>query len=177
MNKTELMLTDGELDRIADKVVEKLQNANIEKSKVKTGICPTCGKTAKRKYLNELGITQLSASGKVDDERWEQWNKEIEECGFPSYETWCLDYYFYVWLYERLKMFVEVASKVIDLECHKFKFEDAEYTQLELINKMIEGCKLCILEEERKKNLTNEESKLVKDVPTIWAIVWPYMWW
>ena len=87
MDKTELVLTDEELDRIADKVVEKLQNANIEKSKIKTGICPTCGKTAKRKYLNEIGITSLHDHLNSDDERWEQWNKEIEECGWFTYEN------------------------------------------------------------------------------------------
>lgn len=54
-----------------------------------------------RKYLNDLGINDNFMKLDPKDSRW---NKEIEEYGFPDYETWCLDIYFYCWLYERLKM-------------------------------------------------------------------------
>lgn len=45
-----------------------------------------------RKYLNDLGINDNFIKLDPKDSRW---NKEIEEYGFPDYETWCLDIYFY----------------------------------------------------------------------------------
>lgn len=48
-----------------------------------------------RKYLNDLGINDNFMKLDPKDYRWTRWNKEIEEYGFPDYETWCLDIYFY----------------------------------------------------------------------------------
>ena len=55
-----------------------------------------------------------------------------------SKECWNLNYSFILWLKERLPVYVEEASKVVNLEYHKFNFRGEEYTQLQLINKMIE---------------------------------------
>lgn len=127
-----------------------------------------------RKYINDLGLDEDFMDLK-NDSRWERWNEQIEEYGFPDYETWCLDFYFYIWLYERLKMFLEVNC--VDLTYHKFTYKDKEYTQEELINKMIYGCELALLEERKNKKLTDEENEAVVDVPWIWATVMPAMWW
>jgi len=128
-----------------------------------------------RKYLNDLGINDNFMKLDPKDSRWTRWNKEIEEYGFPDYETWCLDIYFYCWLYERLKMFLEVNC--IDLNFHKFNFENKEYTQKELIDKMLHGCELALSEAFKNKKLTEDEEKSVCDIPWIWATVMPAMWW
>lgn len=128
-----------------------------------------------RKYLKDIGIDQLPSGISSEDPRREYWIKETEEYGFPSYETWALDFYFYCWLYERLKKYLEVTC--VDLNYHKFKFNDNEYTQKELIDKMLYGCELCLLSECKDKHLTEEEEKVVEDVPWIWATVMPAMWW
>ena len=128
-----------------------------------------------RKYLNNIGIDNNLVGLKPEDPRWERWNKEIEEYGFPSYETWNLDFHFYCWLYERLKMYLEVNC--IDLNFNKFNFEGNEYTQGELIDKMLYGCELMLLSECKYKKLTEDEEQAVNDVPWIWATVMPAMWW
>lgn len=48
-----------------------------------------------RKYLNDIGIDDTVMDIKSDDKRWREWNKEIEKYGFASYETWCMDCFFY----------------------------------------------------------------------------------
>ena len=127
-----------------------------------------------RKYLNDIGIND-DFMELAHDKRLERWDKEIEEYGFAEYETWCLDFHFYCWLYERLKMYLEVNC--IDLNYHKFNYEGKEYTQVELINKMLHGCELALFEECKHKRLTEDEKKAVNDVRWIWATVMPAMWW
>ena len=129
-----------------------------------------------RKYLNDIGIDDNPMILDPEDSRWEQWNEEIAEYGFSSYETWALDLFFYAWLYERLKMYLEVNC--VDLTYHKFEFEGNVYTQAELIDKMIYGCEVALHEERNGKwSLTEEEEKAVEDVRWIWATVMPAMWW
>lgn len=128
-----------------------------------------------RKYLKNIGIDEHPSGLKPEDPRWEKWNRETEEYGFPSYETWDLDFYFYCWLYERLKMYLEVNC--VNLNYHKFNFDDKEYTQQELIDKMLYGCELRLLSECKHKRLTEDEEKAINDVPWIWATVMPAMWW
>lgn len=128
-----------------------------------------------RKYLNNIGIDDTIIKLGSTDSRWGKWKEETEEYGFPSYETWCLDLFFYGWLYERLKMYLEVNC--VDLTNHRFEFDGEVYTQAELIDKMIQGCELVFAQEFNSKRLTEEEEKAVEDVPWIWATVMPAMWW
>jgi hypothetical protein len=128
-----------------------------------------------RKYLNDIGVGDNPMILDPQDSRWEHWKKEIEEFGFPCYETWALDLFFYAWLYERLKMYLEVNC--VDLTFHKFEFEGNVYTQAELIDKMIYGCELVLLQDRTCKRLTTEEEKAIDDVRWIWATVMPAMWW
>ena len=127
-----------------------------------------------RKYLNNIGIKD-DFMELAHDRRKEVWDKEIEEYGFAEYETWCLDFHFYCWLYERLKMYLEVNC--VDLNYHRFNYEDKEYTQKELIDKMLYGCELALFEGCKHKKLTEDEEKAVNDVRWIWATVMPAMWW
>lgn len=129
-----------------------------------------------RKYLNDIGLPDELIQLSPGDERSQQWKDEIAEYGFPSYETWCLDFQFYGWLYERLKMYLDYNC--VDLTYHKFEYEGNVYTQLELINKMIYGCELVFSQEfHRLRSLTDEEEKAIEDVRWIWATVMPAMWW
>lgn len=58
--------------------------------------------------------------------------------GWSDDETWNLDYEFIKWVNTRFKKYKELAGKYVDLEFHKFKYKRKEYTQLELIDKVIE---------------------------------------
>ena len=102
--------------------------------------------------------------------------KEREIYGFDSRETWSLDYVFYMWLYERLKMFVEIGGQVVDLNYHKFDFKGKEYTQLELINMMIERLESYFKKEDLFVS-SEEEYEPIKEIGEIWALVLPAMWW
>ena len=129
-----------------------------------------------RKYLNEIGIDDNFMDFDPDDKRWGLWNKEIEECGFASYETWGLDIHFYIWLYERLKMFLEVNGSDPCLN-NKHEYKGSNYTRTELICQMLHGCELALLEEFKLKCLTEDEWKSIEEVRWIWATIMPYMWW
>ena len=53
-------------------------------------------------------------------------------------ECWNLDYELVKWLNEHLKVYKEDASKHIDLEYYKFTYKRKEYTQLEIIDRLVE---------------------------------------
>ena len=53
-------------------------------------------------------------------------------------ECWDLDWTFIKWLNEHLKVYKKDASKIVDLEYHKFNYKGEELTQLEVINRLIQ---------------------------------------
>ena len=55
-----------------------------------------------------------------------------------SEECWNLDFELIKWLNKHLKVYKEESVKAVDLEFHKFKYKNKEYTQLEIINRLIE---------------------------------------
>ena len=86
-----------------------------------------------------------------------------------------MNFMFFAWLYERLKVFLEVNC--IDLEFHKYEFDGEVYTQLEMINKMIEGCEIALTGWYGDCYLDEEKRKKMDDVVKIWAVVFDEMWW
>lgn len=58
--------------------------------------------------------------------------------GWSDDETWNLDYEFIKWVNSRFKKYKEKAIGTVDLEYHKFKYKRKEYTQLQLIDRVIE---------------------------------------
>ncbi len=129
-----------------------------------------------RKYLDDIGVPQDGRpdTWNKDDKRQEQWAKEREIYGFDERETWSLDYSFYLWLYERLKMYLEKGSSD-DLRTYRIGKE--KLSQQECIDRMIEGCIIRIKDDRYYGGLTKDEMKKVNDVLKIWAVVCPAMWW
>lgn len=143
-----------------------------------------------RKYLDDIGEDYSWVWKPEGSERDETFEKEREIYGFDSRETWSLDTVFYMWLYERLKMFVEIGGQVVDLNFHKFDFKGKEYTQLELINMMIERLEYFFNEDARDSKIDeyrkqgmgifeadNKAYEPVKEIGEIWALILPAMWW
>ena len=126
-----------------------------------------------RKYLDDIGVTKRPDTWNEDDARQEEWVKEREEYGFDERETWSLNFSFYLWLYERLKRFVDVCC--IDLDYHKFEYNGAEYTQRQMIDMMIERLEFSFKPEYKKKK--KKQYTYVSEIEKIWAIVLPAMWW
>lgn len=127
-----------------------------------------------RKYLDDAGMTERHDLWNPEDSRQEQWEKEREEYGFDERETWALDSAFYCWLYERLKMYLDVNC--VNLTYHKFEYDGEELTQEECINRMIYGCEI-YFQQYNDWNISEENQKAIDDVAKIWAIVLPAMWW
>lgn len=143
-----------------------------------------------RKYLDDIGEDYSWVWKPEGSERDETFEKEREIYGFDNRETWSLDTVFYMWLYERLKMFVEIGGQVVDLNFHKFNFKGKEYTQLELINMMIERLEYYFNEDARDSKIDeyrkqgmgiveadNKAYEPIKEIGEIWALVLPAMWW
>ena len=110
----------------------------------------------------------------INDARQKTWYNERRKYGFDSRETWNLNSVFYIWSYEHLMMYKEKASKIVDLEFYKFEYKGETLTQIECIDRMIEGCKLYIQNDEPYDKEIQEK---IKSVVEIWAMVLPYMWW
>ena len=77
-------------------------------------------------------------------------------------ECWNLNYSFILWLKERLPVYLEESGKAINLEFHKFNFRGEEYTQLQLINKMIESVNY-LTEDEKYFNWSQESGEKQKN--------------
>ena len=129
-----------------------------------------------RKYLDDIGEDYSWVWKPEGSERDELFEKEREIYGFDSRETWSLDYVFYMWLYERLKMYKEYAGEIVNLDFHKFVYKEKEYTQLELINMMIERLESYFKKEDLFVS-SEEEYEPIKEIGEIWALVLPAMWW
>ena len=111
-----------------------------------------------------------------NDPRSKDWYQERRKYGFDSRETWSLNTVFYIWLYEHLMMYKEKASEIVDLTWHKFEYKGETLTQIECIDRMIEGCKVYI-QNPYDFEVDKEKLEKVTEVAEIWAMVLPAMWW
>lgn len=124
-----------------------------------------------RKYLDDLGITERPDTWSPDDNRQNQWKKQRKIYGFDERETWSLDTTFYLWLYERLKMYLEYST--VDLDFHKFEYKGKTYTQKQMIDMMIERLEEYFTDETDEKSF----EKYPNEICEIWALVLPAMCW
>lgn len=53
-------------------------------------------------------------------------------------ECWNLGYEFVKWLNEHLKIYVEDKQKVVDMEYYKYDYKGKNYTELEMMNKLVD---------------------------------------
>ena len=125
-----------------------------------------------RKYIDELKIDKeyLTTFSK---EREEQWGKQRKEYGFDERETWAIDHYLYMWLYERLKMYDEI--NIVNTEFHKYNYEEEEITLQNCIDRMIEGTKIAITVDDYE--MCEEQRKKVNDVTKILSLCINELWW
>ena len=99
--------------------------------------------------------------------------------GWSDDETWNLDYEFIKWVNSRFKKYKEKASKIVDLEFHRFEYESKEYTQLELINRIIKLTNKLIDEDYFMGKLEEAEeiTKAKDEVFDIFKLIYGVMWW
>lgn len=130
-----------------------------------------------RKYLDEIGVSDRPDTWceNEEDPREERWKIERETYGFDSRETWSLDFSFYLWLYERVKMYRDIAIDVVDLTFHNFDYENEKYSQLELIDLLLQK-----LEFRLSSDYNDFDEAHVKEsykIAEIWGLILPAMWW
>jgi len=129
----------------------------------------------KRKYLDDIGCRDRWDEWEYEGEAGERFKAQREEWGFDARETFSLDWNFYQWLYERLIVYRDVGGKVVDLTFHKFEWKGVEYTQLEMIDKLIEELRWALTGEDAYKDMEGYERLM--EIGRMWAIILPSMWW
>ena len=99
--------------------------------------------------------------------------------GWSDDETWNLDWEFFRWINSRFKQYIKDANEIVDLEFYKFKYKGKEYTQLELINKVIKLTNKLIDEDYFMGKLEEAEeiTKTKDEVLDIFKIIFFSMWW
>lgn len=126
-----------------------------------------------RKYLEDImPKEEILGYHDASDKLHECWCKQEEEYGFNDIETWDLDVAFAQLIYERLMMYKEIGGKVVDLTFYKFEYNEKQYTELELIDIMIEDCKLAM-----KSRIKIEHSDIMEEVYEILKLCHKTLWW
>jgi hypothetical protein len=69
-------------------------------------------------YNNNIIFSENTFKNK--DKRNKEFKKQIEIYGFSEVETWALDYTMDCLLYERLKMYMDTAPRIINMDYWKF---------------------------------------------------------
>ena len=93
-----------------------------------------------------------------------------------SRECWNLNYEFIVWLKQHLPVYVEEAGEIVDLEYHKFNYKGKEYTQLQLINRMIELVNY-LTGNERYFDFDQVPVEKTEELLEIFTLTFPSLWW
>lgn len=131
----------------------------------------------KCKYLDDLGIrVEDYGTNFISDERNDFWSGQRYIYGFDERETWSLKDTFIEWIYTRVKMYKEFASNAINLEYHRFTFKGESYTQLQMIDMILEKCE-AVLKSEYIERSNEENIQNQRDICDIWKEILPAMWW
>ena len=94
--------------------------------------------------------------------------------GWSDDECWNLDITFLEWINSRFKKYKEKAGKIVDLEFHKFKYKGKTYTQLELIDRVIELSDV-ILKDHVSWDIYHD--KELHELFDIFELIYWSMWW
>lgn len=136
-------------------------------------------KLVRHAYLEEIGLprrqcgTNFTRSTKV-------MKKERKKYGFDRRDTYVLGDTFAQWLYEHLRMYLDVADPVIDLDCEltpiicagrRCTIREAVQSVLRPLRKYLELSKDCDAD-------TEEECRdLLRRASFRWAEIAPYLSW
>ena len=131
-----------------------------------------------RKYLEDIGITDrpdMWNTWELHDEKEKEWEEMREIYGFDERETWDIRTSFHLWLYERLKMFLEVCNFGLDDDNLTFNFYDKRYTLRQMINMALERLEFSFSSEYDNSDL--KQYSYVADIERIFEIIISCLWW
>ena len=120
-------------------------------------------------YLDKIGQHPNFNKFSIEPKHWVQHAKY----GFDEREVWDLDYAFYCWLYERLKMFLSIHEG--DYKERKFYFNGEKYSKEELAKEIIDRLEYYFRYKDLLPQIHSDE--YVKEVGKLWAILLPSLWW
>ena len=127
----------------------------------------------KRRYLDDMGVDYISDGIRGYSMRsLNRFRKQRKTYGFDERDTWSLDSMMIEMLYERVRMYVDVASEVVNLDFHEFEIDGEVYSQIQAIKLLLEACEKYLLNDDLFPN--DEDGKRVWE---IWATLSPAMWW
>lgn len=93
-------------------------------------------------------------------------------------ECWSLDYHIVKWLNEHLKVYLKDANDFVDLTFYKFEHHCKEYTQLELLEELINVTdKLLDYYDDIFVNIPQEVERLKNEMYDILKILHFTLWW
>ena len=92
-------------------------------------------------------------------------------------ETYSLDYSLIEWLNEHLKIYLKETEGIIDLTFHKFTYKKQEYTQLEIVNRLIEITDYLLDDDNYFWGNNKEKERLVKEMYDLLKLIHFYLWW
>jgi len=140
---------------------------------------------ANHKYLKDAGFAREYWADTLpkDDERRPQWKRERRTYGFDERETWSLKDDSLCWLYEHIKMFVDVFD--INPNYHKFKVDGKKMTQGQILNEILKKIEMyynvnnCFFNENGEDYTKHwlAQPEIAKEIWKLWGIVFPAMWW
>lgn len=93
-----------------------------------------------------------------------------------SKECWNLDYELVKWLNEHLKVYKKEAIKIVNLEYYNFEYKRKKYTQLDILNRLIEITDILLdtdyfdCDVSKINDIKNEMYDLLKEVH--WQLWW-----
>lgn len=96
--------------------------------------------------------------------------------GWSDDELWNLDYTFVLWINTRFKEFKKQADSKIDLNYHKFKYKNKTYTQLQMINKIIDISNY-LAKESNYYNDSKVTIEKINELIDMFKLIYPAMWW
>ena len=133
----------------------------------------------KHKYLAELeakypDLGQLYPFHEPDDKHL---TAGLEEYGFDVRETFNLWVVLAMWLYERLRYFLEVGGSVINLTYHKFEIDGEKLTLQECVERMIKDCEIMIVKNEWITEDVEEMNVAREDLFKVLNKVYWALWW
>lgn len=154
-----------------------------------------------RKYIYDLMDkdqvkSRIKEKAEINKRHKRQFKKEEAIYGFNASQTWNMEYTMAEILYERLCMYREKASSIIDMEVYEVEVDGVTYTVKEAVDRMISLGAFYLTpepdvdEKDLEKWESNRDHMYDKEVLKererddaahlmwrIWAEVYPHMWW
>lgn len=87
-------------------------------------------------------------------------------------DCWNLDFSFLDWLEKHLKVYKKDASEIVDLSSPKIEYKDKDYTQEEIINRML----FLLKDMKPRYEFDDIYLKELDELLDLWKAVFRFMW-